>query len=156
MKSKAQNNAARMQRYHENKRNGLCDRCFSSPSRPNKTMCQECATKHQAVYREHVWKKKGLLFRNTDYLRLLETQGGGCAICDCKPKPGVKRSNEVRLHVDHDHTTLEVRGLLCGRCNRGIGMFDDSSEKMQKAARYVALTRAKSNLVMVHGQHAGA
>ena len=48
-----------------------------------------------------------------DYARLLEAQGGGCAICGATPKTR-------RLHVDHDHATGMVRGLLCHRCNRAL------------------------------------
>jgi hypothetical protein len=47
------------------------------------------------------------------YERLLAAQGGHCALCPSTPKTR-------RLHVDHDHRTGLVRGLLCHRCNRGI------------------------------------
>lgn len=135
----AKRNADRMRRYYDNKQRGRCDRCFKRKARPNRTMCQPCATKHQAVYRQHIWKSKGLVFANGDYQQLLQQQGGGCAICGAYPKRVVKHSNEIRLHVDHDHKTFRVRGLLCGRCNRGLGMFDDSVTKMRNAIRYVTL-----------------
>ena len=48
-----------------------------------------------------------------EYTELLEKQGGGCAICESRPKTR-------RLHVDHNHKTGEVRGLLCMRCNRNL------------------------------------
>lgn len=48
-----------------------------------------------------------------EYDRLLAVQGGGCAICGNPPKTR-------RLHVDHDHKTGAVRGLLCFRCNRAL------------------------------------
>ena len=47
------------------------------------------------------------------YLEMLERQGGHCALCPATPKTR-------RLHVDHDHKTGEVRGLLCHRCNRAL------------------------------------
>lgn len=47
------------------------------------------------------------------------------------------------LEVDHDHDTGAVRGLLCGRCNKAIGMFKDSEELMRKAIEY--LQRGRSN-----------
>ena len=48
-----------------------------------------------------------------EYARRLVAQGGGCAICGAAPKTR-------RLHVDHDHATGAVRGLLCHRCNRAL------------------------------------
>lgn len=56
-------------------------------------------------------KRPSELLAPGDYERMLEAQGGGCAICETKPKTR-------RLHVDHDHRTGRVRGLLCFRCNR--------------------------------------
>src|SRR5437899_4206973 len=48
-----------------------------------------------------------------EYDERLAAQGGGCAICGNAPKTR-------RLHVDHDHKTGKVRGLLCHRCNRRL------------------------------------
>ena len=47
------------------------------------------------------------------YYVMLAKQHGGCAICGRPPKTR-------RLHVDHDHHTGAVRGLLCHRCNRAL------------------------------------
>ena len=53
-----------------------------------------------------------------EYDALLAAQGGGCAICGNAPKTR-------RLHVDHDHKTGKVRGLLCHRCNRALPNWVD-------------------------------
>lgn len=66
-----------------------------------------------------------------DYDRLLAQQGGRCAICD-GDKPYGKS-----FHVDHCHATGRVRGLLCKRCNNGLGFFDDDRERMAKAIGYL-------------------
>jgi hypothetical protein len=63
---------------------------------------------------------------------LLAFQGGGCAICGAKPKPGGRR-----LPRDHDHRTGRLRGLICFRCNyRLLGRADDP-ELLRAAARYL-------------------
>jgi recombination endonuclease VII len=61
------------------------------------------------------------------YDALLAEQGGGCAIC----------GRTERLHVDHDHESGVVRGILCGGCNRALGCMDDDPERLVAAARYL-------------------
>jgi hypothetical protein len=41
------------------------------------------------------------------------------------------------LFVDHQHSTGRVRGLLCARCNTGIGLFDESVDLMGRAIKYL-------------------
>lgn len=76
-----------------------------------------------------------------DYNRLLEEQGGGCAICGCPPEASAKGT----LAVDHDHACCSgqkscgrcVRGLLCGKCNSSIGLADDDPDRLRRAASYL-------------------
>lgn len=62
---------------------------------------------------------------------LLEKSKGICAICKTKPNKW--------LEVDHSHQTMKVRGMLCGPCNRGIGIFNDDPEMLLTAAKYLQL-----------------
>lgn len=68
-----------------------------------------------------------------EYQRMLLAQGGGCAICDCRPE----NCPHGRLHVDHDHDTGIVRGLLCHACNIAIGLFGDDTERLDRARAYL-------------------
>lgn len=63
-----------------------------------------------------------------DFTRLLEAQNGRCAICAVQTDD---------LRVDHCHSRKMIRGLLCDRCNRGIGFFDDDPDVLRVAAEYV-------------------
>ena len=67
------------------------------------------------------------------YTRLLEQQGGVCAICGTTD-PGRANWN---FAVEHDHLTDRVRGLTCHPCNVGLGMFKDDPTLMRLAADYV-------------------
>ena len=58
-------------------------------------------------------RRKELGVTDEQYAAMLKAQGGGSAICGNPPKTR-------RLHVDHDHKTGKVRGLLCFRCNRAL------------------------------------
>lgn len=70
------------------------------------------------------------------YYKLLEFQGGKCAICPSE----VPWSRSDRWAVDHNHTTGEVRGLLCVSCNNGLGRFKDDAESLRSAADYLEST----------------
>jgi hypothetical protein len=65
-----------------------------------------------------------------DYRQLLIEQKGVCAIC------GSNRTKKG-LTIDHDHATGIIRGLLCGKCNLGLGHFDDDSSLLRKAANFL-------------------
>jgi len=67
-----------------------------------------------------------------DYNRMYKSQDGKCAICG-KEEPYEGYS----LAVDHNHKTGNVRGLLCSKCNLGLGCFKDSETLIQKAITYL-------------------
>lgn len=70
------------------------------------------------------------------YEEVVRRQLGCCAIC------GAENSGKRRLHVDHDHKTGKFRGLLCSRCNSGIGMFRERELLMRRAIAYLRLHKA--------------
>lgn len=71
-----------------------------------------------------------------EYDTMLAAQGGGCAICGETEGGGRWKR---RLHVDHDHRTGRIRGLLCHGCNVGVGHFGDRPELFFKAAQYLSV-----------------
>jgi hypothetical protein len=66
------------------------------------------------------------------YKQMLHNQNGMCAICGM--------TNE-KLVIDHCHETGHVRGLLCHKCNSGIGMLGDDIEILKCAIWYLELTK---------------
>lgn len=78
--------------------------------------------------RERSWRRRGIRLTHGDYLLMYAAQGGCCAIC------GTRHN---RLRVDHDHVTQKIRGLLCNRCNVGLGMMSDSPTTCRLAADYL-------------------
>jgi len=67
------------------------------------------------------------------YEELLEQQGGGCALCGKTPDQEGKA-----LAVDHNHSTGEVRGILCGYCNHKIIGRHRDAELLRRMAEYVS------------------
>jgi len=101
------------------------------PEHAKALMKQRRIDKPEDYHRRNLLSKYGLTMEQ--YAKLLEQQGGVCAIC----KGEETRAAPVNLAVDHDHETGEVRGLLCSNCNRALGLFKDSAENLEKAARYL-------------------
>jgi Autographiviridae endonuclease VII len=64
------------------------------------------------------------------YHGMFDRQLGLCAICH-------KPENDIKLAVDHCHDTGKVRGLLCKRCNMGIGLLGDNPDTLISAAMYL-------------------
>jgi hypothetical protein len=64
-----------------------------------------------------------------DVARLLDDQGGICAICP--------EDISDSFHVDHSHVSGEVRGLLCSNCNTGIGLLKDDPAVLRSAVEYL-------------------
>jgi hypothetical protein len=91
---------------------------------------------YQAQYRErrdfraeHLRRAFGLT--QDEYERMLAEQGGPCAICGREPRAG------KHLHVDHDHDTGRVRGLLCFSCNVAVGQLQHEPGRILRAAEYL-------------------
>jgi hypothetical protein len=71
-----------------------------------------------------------------EYDAMNESQSGLCAICQRKP--------DYALHVDHDHHTGQIRGLLCMECNTGIGKLGDSMHLVAAALEYLLKAEKES------------
>lgn len=68
-----------------------------------------------------------------DYYSLVEEQRGLCAICG-----GVQVEGRKRLCIDHYAKTSTIRGLLCGQCNKAIGLIKDDPQIAQHMTTYLS------------------
>lgn len=73
----------------------------------------------------HLKRRYGITLDEFD--ALLAKQGSLCPICLKRPA----------AHVDHDHRTGKVRGILCEMCNGGLGQFRDDPETIERAIEYL-------------------
>ena len=85
-------------------------------------------TRHAAKTTAH-YRKKKYGVEPEQLNAMLEAQNNSCAICI---QPFLKTPN-----VDHCHAHGHVRGILCGPCNRGLGMFEDNPQRLLAAANYL-------------------
>lgn len=91
------------------------------------------------VAQQELYKLSRYNLSKEDYDFKYTQQEGRCAICNRHESEFKKR-----LHVDHDHMTGDIRGLLCQQCNVGLGNFSDSCERLTNAKDY--LTKYKTNV----------
>jgi hypothetical protein len=84
-----------------------------------------------------------------EYDLMFEEQGRVCAICK-EPTPKGKGF----WHVDHDHTTGKVRGILCDWCNRGLGQYRDNVDYLLSAVTYLMHNRSEEvTTLKIGGEH---
>ena len=88
---------------------------------------------HEAQRSALLKVRYGITF--ADYDAMLMKQDGRCAICRKPPKGRY-------LHVDHDHETGAVRGLLCARCNTALGHINDDKNRLLGLIEYLELSSA--------------
>lgn len=102
------------------------------PRRNNTTKCcsARCQQKNARLFGEY-----GL--RGVDVREMLALQEGGCAICLRKIEFNGFANDITAIHIDHCHQSGDVRGLLCGPCNRGLGLFNDDPTRVLAAASYL-------------------
>jgi hypothetical protein len=102
-----------------------------NPERARAKLREYVESGQKAVWdrQSHLRRKYGITIE--DYDRMFDAQHGVCAICN-EPRP-----DERTLHVDHDHETGAVRGLLCFRCNNALGDLREDVDLFQAAADYL-------------------
>jgi len=96
------------------------------------TYCIECAKKRSKE--NHLLRSYGITLK--DYDKLLEKQGGRCKICGTETPGGMGR-----FHVDHNHQTGEIRGLLCYHCNTLLSNAKDDIKILTSAIQYLINSR---------------
>ena len=118
------------------------------------TQCPVCKEKQRIVNwkkseksRNYIKKRNGTLQRSfgislEGYNKLFTQQNGVCAICGKPETVCCAKINELKpLSVDHDHQTHFVRGLLCSRCNQGLGLLKDNVDYLKNAVIYLSRTQ---------------
>lgn len=108
-------------------------------SRPDglEPTCRAC----KSAVRNKDKEKSGKLFNKfgitlEQYKDILKLQNNKCAICEISIETHLNL-RQTYFPVDHCHTTGKIRGLLCDKCNRGIGLLQDNPDILQKAIDYL-------------------
>jgi hypothetical protein len=114
----------------KDKRRNICNPCAY------KDMMSKYKTAQERAGRRSILKNRYNLTQE-EYDLLLKNQNNTCAICDTKENVS-KKGSIFSLGVDHNHVSGKNRGLLCHRCNSGIGHLKDSILLLKKAIKYLS------------------
>lgn len=106
------------------KSSGIRPDCKSCVNLKLKAWSKANPEKRRNIMRKHIYG-----ISENEYQKLLKQQKGVCKIC--------KKSDFRRLGIDHSHKTGKIRGLLCQKCNAGLGMFLDSVKALKAAIKYL-------------------
>lgn len=90
---------------------------------------QKANSQRHAAKTTASFRRKRYNLSAEDLNQMLKKQKNACAIC--------KEPFSKTPHVDHCHTNEVVRGLLCGLCNLGLGLFRDNVQSLKSAIRYL-------------------
>lgn len=85
--------------------------------------------KGQKAARAARWRRAGIDPVQAE--ATLQASNGLCDLCQGPP------TGKGRLHVDHDHATGKVRGMLCSKCNHALGLMNDNPARLRAAADYL-------------------
>jgi len=107
--------------------------CKTCCREKNRQWQREWRANHPEYFRQMIWQREYGLDR-AEVEELLVKQRHRCAICEVR---FVMDGRHQGFYIDHDHKTDEVRGLLCQRCNHGLGQFCDNPKWLRKAAKYL-------------------
>jgi hypothetical protein len=124
----------KIDKYKNDKSNRLCTRCRKSPAIEGRGSCEPCRIDG---LERHFKRVHGLTLKQRS--DMFTEQGEKCLIC------GRGELEISDWHVDHDHQTGKLRGILCAGCNKGLGHFRDDPDVLVKAAEYVINMRGKIN-----------
>jgi hypothetical protein len=119
-------------RRDRNRYRAACKCCINKQNLDNYNNSDKSSHKRSAFI--HNLKRYGLT--ESVFLEMYEQQEHKCKICG-RPIAYSTGNAMDSLHIDHDHETGKVRGLLCGDCNTGLGKFKDNTEILSKAIRYL-------------------
>jgi hypothetical protein len=99
-------------------------------------ICRDLSTPHWQNESQQKYRLKKFGLTKNQYEQMFENQDGKCAICH-NAEVAVVNGKVKQLSIDHCHNTNFVRGLLCQRCNLGIGYFNDNYLLLDNALEYL-------------------
>lgn len=124
-----------------NKYRNDCSNCVKEYGKLYRAKNKEIISEKKRIYHKinpHIKRKSHLKkeFNLTleDYTKMLNAQFGKCKICGIDK---VDNRQHKHFHIDHNHNTGKIRGLLCSKCNTLLGASKDNIDILKNAIKYL-------------------
>jgi len=121
----------------------MCTDCMRTKRKAGYQVNKEKVLKRVSSYRKnnpdkikHTKLKQTYGITLESYQIMLLAQNNVCAICE-RPEETIWRGQQTMLAVDHDHNTGAVRGLLCQKCNRALGLLEENRRSIDRLGAYI-------------------
>lgn len=130
-------NRDKIQQYYEENRDKILERS-KQYYEDNKEKILESGklyrenNKDKIKRRDWLYNLKQYNITQEEYYEMFDKQNGCCKICNTHQSE-LKSS----LHIDHNHLTNKIRGLLCNKCNQGLGLFNDNIILLTNSINYL-------------------
>ena len=141
----------------------VCNKKYRARALNNKGICGNfnCRYIHK-LEKNKIWKQERPRDRNRlkhhlkplnltveEYEAMEEYQDHSCKICGIHKSLNAKDKNGAskRLSIDHDHETMQIRGLLCHLCNLALGAFRDSIQNLENAVKYLIGSKSSKKYI---------
>lgn len=119
-----------------------CRACISEINREQYAAGASATRSYDGVFAANLRRNHGLTM--ADYEQMAVAQNGRCAICE-SPETALRRNGQpLRLAVDHNHRTGQVRQLLCRRCNQIMWTFEEHTALFEQLTAYMVRWQAAS------------
>lgn len=129
-----------MSRHTKNGRHTYCRQCISERRKadyvgtPRKESLRWRATP-EVRFMQALTARFGRTFDARELTIIARRRSGECDICGGPPNGSGSKNGS--FHIDHDHETGAIRGLLCGNCNHALGKLGDDIATLRKAIAYL-------------------
>lgn len=130
-------------RFYNYEHEKKCTDCMKIRRKESYKANREYVLKRVSRYRKgnpdkikHTKLKQAYGISFEEYQTMVQKQNGVCVVCE-RPEKVRWKGRLTKLAVDHDHKTGKVRGLLCQRCNRALGLLDEDRHSVKRLFAYI-------------------
>lgn len=125
------------------KNRNYCKECYSLYEKRRRLRHSDQLKSYEKI--RYIQRRDKVLENDRKYRYGIDQKEYNKMINDANGKCGICRQMSEKLCIDHDHSTGKVRGMICNKCNLGLGHFNDNEKLLQYAIYYLKESQYDEN-----------